>query len=106
MVEMQVRLRFWGANEGRTMYSADMVRSVTFRFEQEEYRIGFIKRKSTVNEYTFDKEYILEICFPSASVEDCQNNEKKHKSILEICLGEKVIGEAKVLKYQEYDEKK
>lgn len=105
MLKSKIEIMFYPNNtitQGIFSYSADYMRSVTFRFGKDDFFIGFIERNIDIKEYIFDEKYLLVILFPS--IDFAFYN--KYKTIWEkngeigICSGKKNIGIGKMRSWE------
>lgn len=84
-----------------TSYSCEMVTSSTFRFCDELYYIGFFQPIEEIKEYKIQKEYFVNIKFPSVDYEIYCECKKKWEvdAKLDICTGKRIIGIGELIKY-------
>jgi len=94
MLVAQMYVLFFNSLNAASGYSADLVTSVTFKFDENVYYIGFFEPVDEITEYQFDEKYLVNIKFPSIDCDFIKQYDHKWKDnpILEIVMGKKVIG--------------
>jgi len=85
-----------------TGYGSDIVTSSTFKFDQELYYIGFFQPLENIEEYKFQKCYLMDVKFPSIDYDTYRKYELKWKinPKLEICMGKRIIGTGELINWE------
>jgi len=81
-------------------YLSKYIRDLSFKFNEKLYFIGFIvESENKVDMYEIGKTYKLTFQFPSISMQLMEDNftHWDHNNIIDICMGSKAIGEARLL---------
>lgn len=101
MLSTKMEIVFYNSNSGQDGYYVKNITSATFLYGDNYYFIGFINKTENIKCYLFLKKYIVDVIFPS--IERGLHEELIHKNLydrlIKICLGNKIIGEAKMIKY-------
>lgn len=102
MLKGNMEIYFENENKkGWNFYYTSEVKSLTFKFSENVYLLGFIKINN-IDKFYFYEKYIVEAIFPSFdnSIYLESSINLKDDSVFPICLGCKVIGRGKLLRWE------
>lgn len=103
MLKSRIQICFNHEREDKgDFYYCSAVRSLTFKFADSEYYLGFIQNTKSIDRYFLYQEYILEAIFPSIEAPVFSDYQKKleNNNKFPICLGKKIIGEGIFLEWE------
>lgn len=74
---------------------------MTFALDTEKFYIGVVNNQSNVQKYIFENRYKITVRFPSLDTKSalCVFDKWTNNNMVNVCLGNKIIGEGKVLSY-------